>query len=207
MTGTKRTFGSALDRLSAGQIGGRIPRQQIEEQHAQPDVDPLVAEIDDNSAVSSRSSRDSDTATQRGNKAMRQQRDAIMPGDDDAATEQFDSATALLQHDPIAPQHHGAVEKNKGSALASQRDSALASQRDSALASQRDSALASQRDSALASQRDSATQAVGKTKSAHTSIYLDPDLLKWLKRYAIDNDTSVNRIFVEHAERLRNRNS
>ncbi len=199
MTGTKRTFGSALDRLSAGQIGGRIPRQQIEEQHAQPDVDPLVAEIDDNSAVSSRSSRDSDTATQRGNKAMRQQRDAIMPGDDDAATEQFDSATALLQHDPIAPQHHGAVEKNKGSALASQRDSALASQRDSA--------LASQRDSALASQRDSATQAVGKTKSAHTSIYLDPDLLKWLKRYAIDNDTSVNRIFVEHAERLRNRNS
>ncbi len=175
MTGTKRTFGSALDRLSAGQIGGRIPRQQIEEQHAQPDVDPLVAEIDDNSAVSARSSRDSDTATQRGNKAMRQQRDAIMPGDDDAATEQFDSATALLQHDPIAPQHHGAVEKNKGSALASQRDSA--------------------------------TQAVGKTKSAHTSIYLDPDLLKWLKRYAIDNDTSVNRIFVEHAERLRNRNS
>jgi len=97
------------------------------------------------------------------------------------------------QNDAIAPQRHDAV--------ASQRDDAVASQRDEAVASQHDDAATLQRDDAVASKRDGAEQ----EKSAHTSLYMSPALLRWLRRDALDRGMTMNKLVVQLITAYRDR--
>jgi hypothetical protein len=46
---------------------------------------------------------------------------------------------------------------------------------------------------------------VKKQKPAHTSVYLPPDLLEWVKGYCFEHDLSMNAIVVEYLEELRRR--
>jgi len=97
------------------------------------------------------------------------------------------------QNDAVAPQRHDAV--------ASQRDDAVASQRDEAVASQHDDAATLQRDDAVASKRDGAEQ----EKSAHTSLYMSPALLRWLRRDALDRGMTMNKLVVQLITAYRDR--
>ncbi len=89
------------------------------------------------------------------------------------------------QNDAIAPQRHDII--------ASQRDDAVALQRDDAVALQRDDAATLQHDDAVASKRDGAEQ----EKSAHTSLYMSPALLRWLRRDALDRGMTMNKLVVQ----------
>ena len=46
---------------------------------------------------------------------------------------------------------------------------------------------------------------VKKEKPAHTSLYLPPDLLEWVKQYCFENDLSMNQIVCTYLEELRRR--
>ena len=46
---------------------------------------------------------------------------------------------------------------------------------------------------------------VKKEKPAHTSLYLPPNLLEWVKQYCFENDLSMNQIVCTYLEELRRR--
>lgn len=97
------------------------------------------------------------------------------------------------QNDAIAPQRHDAVALKRHDAIAPQRHDTIASQRDDAVALQHDDAATLQRDDAVALKRDGAEQ----EKSAHTSLYMSPVLLRWLRRDALDRGMTMNKLVVQ----------
>lgn len=62
-------------------------------------------------------------------------------------------------------------------------------------------AVALQRDDAVASKRDGAEQ----EKSAHTSLYMSPTLLRWLRRDALDRGMTMNKLVVQLITEYRDR--
>jgi len=66
---------------------------------------------------------------------------------------------------------------------------------------QRDDATASKRDDAVALQRDNSEP----EKSAHTSLYMSPALLRWLRRDALDRGMTMNKLVVQLITEYRER--
>jgi len=62
-------------------------------------------------------------------------------------------------------------------------------------------AVALQRDDAVASKHDGAEQ----EKSAHTSLYMSPTLLRWLRRDALDRGMTMNKLVVQLITEYRER--
>ena len=62
-------------------------------------------------------------------------------------------------------------------------------------------AVASQRDDAVASKHDGSEQ----EKSAHTSLYMSPTLLRWLRRDALDRGVTMNKLVVQLITEYRER--
>jgi len=62
-------------------------------------------------------------------------------------------------------------------------------------------AVALQRDDAVASKHDGTEQ----EKSAHTSLYMSPTLLRWLRRDALDRGMTMNKLVVQLITEYRDR--
>ena len=94
---------------------------------------------------------------------------------------------------------------SKGTEFASPFDRAkrgeIGGRQNDVTTSQRDSATALQRDDVTASQRDGAEQ----EKSAHTSLYMSPALLRWLRRDALDRGMTMNKLVVQLITEYRER--
>ncbi len=94
---------------------------------------------------------------------------------------------------------------SKGTQFASPFDRAkrgeIGGRQNDAVASQRDDAVASQRDDAVASKHDGSEQ----EKSAHTSLYMSPTLLRWLRRDALDRGVTMNKLVVQLITEYRER--
>jgi len=94
---------------------------------------------------------------------------------------------------------------SKGTQFASPFDRAkrgeIGGRQNDAVASQRDDAVALQRDDAVASKHDGTEQ----EKSAHTSLYMSPTLLRWLRRDALDRGMTMNKLVVQLITEYRER--
>jgi len=94
---------------------------------------------------------------------------------------------------------------SKGTQFASPFDRAkrgeIGGRQNDAVALQRDDAVALQRDDAVASKHDGAEQ----EKSAHTSLYMSPTLLRWLRRDALDRGMTMNKLVVQLITEYRER--
>jgi len=94
---------------------------------------------------------------------------------------------------PFDRAKRGEIGSRQNDAVAPQRHDIIASQRDDAVALQHDDAATLQHDDAVASKRDGAEQ----EKSAHTSLYMSPALLRWLRRDALDRGMTMNKLVVQ----------
>ncbi len=92
-------------------------------------------------------------------------------------------------------------DRAKRGEIGGRQNDATTLQREDATASQRDNAIALQRDDAMASQRDGTEQ----EKSAHTSLYMAPALLRWLRRDALDRGVTMNKLVVQLITEYRER--
>ncbi len=94
---------------------------------------------------------------------------------------------------------------SKGTQFASPFDRAkrgeIGGRQNDAVALQRDDAVASKHDGAVASKHDGAEQ----EKSAHTSLYMSPTLLRWLRRDALDRGMTMNKLVVHLITEYRDR--
>jgi len=94
---------------------------------------------------------------------------------------------------------------SKGTEFASPFDRAkrgeIGGRQNDATTLQRDDAVALQRDDAVALQRDSSEP----EKSAHTSLYMSPALLRWLRRDALDRGMTMNKLVVQLITEYRER--
>ena len=105
------------------------------------------------------------------------------------------------QNDATAPQRHDAIAPKRDDAVAPKRDDTIAPKRDDTIALQRDDAATLQHGDAVASKRDGAEQ----EKSAHTSLYMSPALLRWLRRDALDRGMTMNKLVVQLITEYRER--
>jgi len=92
-------------------------------------------------------------------------------------------------------------DRAKRGEIGGRQNDAVALQRDDALASKHDDAVALQRDDAVASKHDGTEQ----EKSAHTSLYMSPTLLRWLRRDALDRGMTMNKLVVQLITEYRER--
>jgi len=94
---------------------------------------------------------------------------------------------------------------SKGTEFASPFDRAkrgeIGGRQNDATTLQRDDATTLQRDDAVALQRDSSEP----EKSAHTSLYMSPALLRWLRRDALDRGMTMNKLVVQLITEYRER--
>jgi len=94
---------------------------------------------------------------------------------------------------------------SKGTEFASPFDRAkrgeIGGRQNDATTLQRDDATESKRDDAVALQRDSSEP----EKSAHTSLYMSPALLRWLRRDALDRGMTMNKLVVQLITEYRER--
>jgi len=94
---------------------------------------------------------------------------------------------------------------SKGTEFASPFDRAkrgeIGGRQNDATTLQRDDVTASKRDDAVALQRDSSEP----EKSAHTSLYMSPALLRWLRRDALDRGMTMNKLVVQLITEYRER--
>ncbi len=92
-------------------------------------------------------------------------------------------------------------DRAKRGEIGGRQNDATTLQRDDAVALQRDDAVALQRDDATTLQRDSSEP----EKSAHTSLYMSPALLRWLRRDALDRGMTMNKLVVQLITEYRER--
>jgi len=92
-------------------------------------------------------------------------------------------------------------DRAKRGEIGGRQNDATAPQRHDAIASQRDDVPTLQRDGAAASQHDGAEQ----EKSTHTSLYMSPALLRWLRRDALDRGMTMNKLVVQLITEYRDR--
>ncbi len=94
---------------------------------------------------------------------------------------------------------------SKGTEFASPFDRAkrgeIGGRQNDATTLQRDDVTASKRDDAVALQRDHSEP----EKSAHTSLYMSPALLRWLRRDALDRGMTMNKLVVQLITEYRER--
>ncbi len=94
---------------------------------------------------------------------------------------------------------------SKGTEFASPFDRAkrgeIGGRQNDTTASQRDDATTLQRDDAVVSKHGGAEQ----EKSAHTSLYMSPALLHWLRRDALDRGMTMNKLVVQLITEYRER--
>jgi len=94
---------------------------------------------------------------------------------------------------------------SKGTEFASPFDRAkrgeIGGRQNDATTLQRDDATTLQRDDAVTLQRDHSEP----EKSAHTSLYMSPALLRWLRRDALDQGMTMNKLVVQLITEYRER--